>query len=179
MNPKAEIFFDAITALPEDLVEEAQEHTFRKSRTPWVKFGSLAACLLLVVSLGVLAAVPRGCGGGAPAPENSSGASSADTCEPAEAPGAPNDVPQAPEDDGGEAFRFTAKVVEVMDALVLVEPLEGEEERNSADRITVAVNGEIPALKAGDLVEITYDGLIQESYPAHIPGASAIEKLEE
>ena len=50
MNRKAEIFFDAITLLPEDMVEEAQVYTFRKSRTAWKKFGSLAACLMLVVS---------------------------------------------------------------------------------------------------------------------------------
>ena len=57
--------------------------------------------------------------------------------------------------------------------------MEGEAERNSADRIAVTVEGEIPALAAGDLVRVTYDGMIQETYPAGISGAVSIEKLEE
>ena len=58
MNRKGETFFDAITLLPEGMVEEAQDYVFRKSRTSWRKFASLAACMMLVVSLGLLAALP-------------------------------------------------------------------------------------------------------------------------
>ena len=43
----------------------------------------------------------------------------------------------------------------------------------------MTVEGEIPALAAGDLVRVTYDGMIQETYPAGISGAVSIEKLEE
>lgn len=191
MNPKAEIFFDAITLLPEELVEEAQDYTFRKSRSAWRKVGSLAACMALVVSLGLLAALPRGCGGAAPADNNAPPAASCDTapadsadlegCSPQE-PEAPQ-TPEASPSGGAETFRFTARVVEVLDAgeraAVLVEPLEGEDERNSADRIVVSVDGGLPALTEGDLVRITYDGVIQETYPAGITGAVSIEKVEE
>lgn len=192
MNPKAEIFFDAITLLPEELVEEAQDYTFRKSRTAWKKVGSLAACMALVVSLGLLAALPRGCGGSAPAPDNSAppavsgdmapeDGADLDGCAPQE-PDAPQ-TPEASPSGGAETFRFTARVVEVLDAgeraSLLVEPLEGEEERNSADRIVVSVDGELPVLEEGDLVRITYDGVIRETYPAGIAGAVSIEKLEE
>ena len=62
MNQKAEKFFDAITLLREDLVEEAQNYVFRKKRSGWKTLGSLAACMALVASLGLLAAMPRGCG---------------------------------------------------------------------------------------------------------------------
>ena len=190
MNPKAEIFFDAITLLPEELVEEAQDYTFRKNRSAWKKVGSLAACMALVVSLGLLAALPRGCGGSAPAgngappvscdmaPEDGT---DLDSCAPQE-PDAPQ-TPEASPSGGAETFRFTARVVEVQDSgtrpAVLVEPLEGEDERNSADRIVVTVDGEMPVLAEGDLVCITYDGVIQETYPAGITGAVSIEKLEE
>lgn len=190
MNPKTEVFFDAITLLPEDMVEEAQVYAFRKSRNAWKKFGSLAACLMLVVSLGLLAALPRGCGGSAPAGNGAPPAScdmapedgtDLDSCAPRE-PDAPQ-TPEAVPSGGTETFCFTARVVEVQDSgtkpAVLVEPLEGEDERNSADRIVVTVDGEMPALAEGDLVRITYDGTIQETYPAGIAGAVSIEKLEE
>ena len=43
MNPKTDIFFDAITLLPEDVVEEAQNFRFRRKSSSWKKVGSLAA----------------------------------------------------------------------------------------------------------------------------------------
>lgn len=189
MNRKAEIFFDAITLLPEDMIEEAQEYRFRKNRTSWKRFASLAACLMLVASLSLLAALPKGCGGGAPAPDfnTSPSGSSGDSAPPrAEATpdGAPQDAPASSEtvpDGGVETARFTARVLEVKEdgAALLVEPLEGEAERGSADRIVVTVNGEVPPLAAGDLVRITYDGMIQETYPAGISGTVSVEKLDE
>ena len=189
MNRKAEIFFDAITLLPEDMIEEAQEYRFRKNRTSWKRFASLAACLMLVASLSLLAALPKGCGGGAPAPDfnTSPSGSSGDSAPPrAEATpdGAPQDAPASSEtvpDGGVETARFTTRVLEVREdgAALLVEPLEGEAERGSADRIVVTVNGEVPPLAAGDLVRITYDGMIQETYPAGISGTVSIEKLDE
>ena len=45
MNPKADVFFDAITHLREEIVEEAQDYRFRKETAVWKKLGSLAACL--------------------------------------------------------------------------------------------------------------------------------------
>ena len=189
MNRKAEIFFDAITLLPEDMIEEAQEYRFRKNRTSWKRFASLAACLMLVASLSLLAALPKGCCGGAPAPDfnTSPSGSSGDSAPPrAEATpdGAPQDAPASSEtvpDGGVETARFTARVLEVKEdgAALLVEPLEGEAERGSADRIVVTVNGVVPPLAAGDLVRITYDGMIQETYPAGISGTVSIEKLDE
>ena len=108
MNRKAEIFFDAITLLPEDMIEEAQEYRFRKNRASWKRFASLAACLMLVASLSLLAALPKGCGGGAPGPDfnTSPSGSSGDSAPPrAEATpdGAPQDAPasSATVPDGG------------------------------------------------------------------------------
>ena len=187
MNPKSEIFFDAITLLPEDMVEEAQTYAFRKSMSSWKKVGSLAACMVLVVSLGLLAALPRGCGGSGAGPDcNDAPASGEQAPDVGWDGAAPGDMPEAPEDSpayGLETVQFTARVVEVLEpgtrSAVLVEPLEGEAERDSADRIVVSVEGELPALQAGDLVRVTYDGTIQESYPAGISGDVSIEKLEE
>ena len=46
MSQKAEILFDAITGIREDLVEEAQRHVFCR-RARWRRYGGLAACLVL------------------------------------------------------------------------------------------------------------------------------------
>ena len=178
MNRKGETFFDAITLLPEGMVEEAQDYAFRKSRTSWRKFASLAACMMLVVSLGLLAALPRGCGGAAPDWNKS---------EPPIPSGdvSPGAMPQEPEDtlDGAEpAAQFTAMVIEVRDsgtqAILLVEPMDGEDEKKVADRIEVATGKELPEVSAGDFVLITYDGTIQETYPARITGVVSIERQE-
>jgi len=70
-----------------------------------------------------------------------------------------------PEDES-----FLATVVEINQGVnVLVEPLEGEVERRSSDRIRFYMN-QIGGLdvEPGDIVEIFYDGNIKESYPAKI-----------
>lgn len=193
MNRKAEKLFDAITLLGEDLVEEAQNYVFRKRRSAWRTFGSLAACMALVASLGLLAALPRGCGGAAPpsgdmnssagapsSPAEMPPAASEDTMygDGSDAPGdsapAPGGAPSAP-----EARQFTARVLEVREDGLLVEPLEGEAERRMADRIEVAAGGGVPALAAGDLVRVTYSGEIQEIDPPRITGTQSVEKIED
>lgn len=65
-----------------------------------------------------------------------------------------------------------AEILEVSDKDILVKPLEGQWELNSADKIyagTDNVSEDIKAqFKAGTEVEIGYDGLIMETYPAQI-----------
>lgn len=68
-----------------------------------------------------------------------------------------------------EEESFLATVVELSVVSALVEPLEGEEERKSSDRIRFSVKGlEGIGVEPGDIVEIFYDGVIKESYPAGI-----------
>ena len=43
--------FDSITALPAELVEEAETHRFRK-KTPWLRYAAAAAVLALVIGVG-------------------------------------------------------------------------------------------------------------------------------
>ena len=73
---------------------------------------------------------------------------------------------------------FDAKVIEVRESSVLVEPFENTPERKSADRIYVSTkvrsSVEPPALYDGALIRIFYDGLIGETYPAQINGVEAI-----
>ena len=82
-----------------------------------------------------------------------------------------------PTDPPGESFR--AKVLEVYTNSVLVEPLEGEAVRSSADQITFGTK-ELEALsvKQGDIVKVFYEGEIMESYPAQLR-ATAWEQLKD
>ena len=64
---------------------------------------------------------------------------------------------------------FVGKVVEIYDGSVIVEPLEGEIERRSSDKIVVGTRYlEDIDVEIGSQVRITYVGGIMESYPAQI-----------
>jgi uncharacterized lipoprotein YehR (DUF1307 family) len=81
---------------------------------------------------------------------------------------------------GTEKARFTATVKEAGESSILVTPSEDSGERNSADLISVHIsektkiydnNGkktDAASIKTGFTVEITYNGMIAESYPAQI-----------
>ena len=76
-----------------------------------------------------------------------------------------------PEDDPDQSF--LARVLECGEGWVLVEPLEGEPERTSCDKISIATGKlEKISITVGTKVEITYDGQIMESYPAQIHAIS-------
>jgi uncharacterized ParB-like nuclease family protein len=65
--------------------------------------------------------------------------------------------------------RFFALVVECGDNWVMVEPLEGETERNSCDRICFSTRNLYDIrVQVGAKVEIAYQGEIMETYPAQI-----------
>ena len=83
----------------------------------------------------------------------------------------------------GENPFFNATVLEVNERNILVEPLEGEDERRSASQIYVSTDVistiPVPELKKGDEVRIVYNGEIQETYPAQISKVFAIYSLDE
>ena len=72
-----------------------------------------------------------------------------------------------------------ATIIEIDGNVVLIEPVEGEWELKSADRIWINVEGfdDIGA-KIGSIVDVTYDGYIRETYPAQIT-ASKWEKVSD
>ena len=67
---------------------------------------------------------------------------------------------------------FKARIIDSSGDIVIVEPLENEDIRRSADKISVEIGNVkkfVPeALPVGTLVEIVYDGNINETYPAQI-----------
>ncbi len=68
-----------------------------------------------------------------------------------------------------EEHSFYGKVVESDTSYIIVEPNEDEEERKSADKISIRLGEYNDALyMVGTNVKITYDGNIMESYPAQV-----------
>lgn len=78
---------------------------------------------------------------------------------------------------------FTASVLENKKTSILVQPLEGEDELNSSDKILVrvpkdsAVLEDLSEFAVGSKVKITYGGAIMESHPAQI-NADKVELAE-
>ena len=76
---------------------------------------------------------------------------------------------------------FNATVLEVHDGYYLVNPVEGSLELNSADKIEVVMKNMDSSLEVevGDIIEITYDGMIMELYPAKLHEVYDIKVVEE
>lgn len=84
---------------------------------------------------------------------------------------------------------FRATVLDSQESYLLVEPGAGSKELSSADKIMVSI-GDIPlsdsqdaeitskAIAVGDQVEVFYDGLIAESYPAQIDNCYRVKLLD-
>ena len=125
---REEIFFDAITNLREELVEEAQEYVFRKHS--WRRYTRLAACLALtaILCLGIYRSAPN----------------SSNTAMPPS-----GEYDGCLEDSIPETVRFTASVLEVRADSLLVSTaeygpvevptagLENLPEVHEKDRVTV------------------------------------------
>lgn len=69
---------------------------------------------------------------------------------------------------------FYGKILEVSSSYIIVEPNENEEEIKSSDKFSVELKNDNTTYKVGDNVKITYNGGINESYPAQI-GTTKIE----
>lgn len=189
MSRKTEKFFDAITHLREDLIEEAQNYKFRKKTAVWKKAGSLAACIVLIMSIGILAVLPRSCGGSSGGSGSNSSAApqdasaSGDTAPPVYGGGASGE-PEEPS-NGGEAAapsgamesrQFTAIVVEVQEEAILVVPIEYD---SCYQYLIPFTNPEYPALAEGDRIIVTCTGdPILTANPPVLPNVQSIEKID-
>ena len=76
---------------------------------------------------------------------------------------------------------FDATVMNVTTSSFLVTPLEGESELSISDKIYVNksdLDSEmIAGIIEGSVIRITYDGMVEETYPAKIPNVYKIEYL--
>ena len=71
-----------------------------------------------------------------------------------------------------DEFQFIGTIVEAGDNYIIVEPDKGTDERKSSDRISMGIDRPTSGVNdfyvVGNRVRITYDGTINESYPAQI-----------
>ena len=81
-------------------------------------------------------------------------------------------------DKADDLHQFDATILEIHDGYFLVEPVAGMIELNSADKIEVSTQNADSSIEwqVGDLVLITYDGVILETYPARLNQVYKVEK---
>lgn len=201
MRSKAEILFDAITGIREELVEEAQNHVFRRRPARWRRYAPLAACLALVVLLGysgMLLSCRKGGvdfnTSGAPqspaAPpvygDYGGGCAPADTApRPPLGGGSPEeggavDAPTGEPAPGGgvEERTFTARVAEIRPDCLVAEPEPGG--ALEAGLVEIPLEGlELPPeVQPGSLVSVTFAGEVEAGEPARIGGVLEIVPME-
>lgn len=82
-------------------------------------------------------------------------------------------------DKPDDLYQFDAKILEIHDNYFLVEPGAGMDELKSADKITVPTQNASQEVEwqVGDLILITYNGEIMETYPAQLGQVYKVEKL--
>lgn len=83
--------------------------------------------------------------------------------------------------DKAETYSFQAKVLDVSENSLMVEPLPDTNEIRSADKITVSLKNKTtswPSPSVGDIISIVYDGSIMESYPAQLGNVYQIKIIE-
>ena len=81
-------------------------------------------------------------------------------------------------DDTPLMVTFQASVIEMNDDSIIVKPVDGSLELDSADKFYIS-NEENLELQIGDLVEISYNGEIMESYPAQLGGVYEVIVIEQ
>ena len=81
-------------------------------------------------------------------------------------------------DKPDDLYTFDAKILEIHDSYFLVEPDAGTQEATGSDKIKVSTQNADQSVdwQVGDLVRITYNGQIQELYPAILPQVYKVEK---
>ena len=164
---KREELMDAIGQLPEDMIEEVARKR-NKKKIYWAPLAAVAACLCVMLTIPMLPA----------AAEKNAVAESPMEMAPESA------VMDSMTSNKGNAYGsaqadFQATVVEVHDNYLLVEPAKDTWEHTSADRIEVMIpaDADSQTFQKGDLVRITYGGVLLESYPARAQGVTEIERL--
>lgn len=179
MRPEEKLF-DAVTGIDEELVDSTQAYTFRKQVRPWQRVASLAACLLIIASIG-FGIVQMGHLGGAGSDSAADSSTTGNSSAPENGSTGGSGVTDGGDDTGdqgaaAETTTFTATVLEVGDGYLLVEPVAGDPLLATADRIQVSTgNVDLPdGVEEGVVVDIAFTGGVMESYPAQISGVTEV-----
>ena len=161
---------DAIGELPEEMIAPVAALRQRKP-IHWGRWVALAACICLVL-------LPLSWQAGNKAAAEVDKATNAAMSQESAQENGFAQYGSIMDATGQASFR--AEVLEVDDNCILVRPLDGEAELRSSDKIYASFLGvkTAPEIKVGDLVEITYSGLLQETYPATAYDVTDIRVME-
>ena len=79
-----------------------------------------------------------------------------------------------------ETYIMTGTVLEISNGTMIVEPLEGEDEFSSSDKFVVSMEHMSASQEpeVGDIIEVTYNGDIEETYPARLGGLTYISVVD-
>ena len=82
--------------------------------------------------------------------------------------------------DNTTSVTFQATILEINNETMLVSPLEGSQELKSSDKFSIPMKNMEASAKpeVGDVIEIVFDGLIQELYPATLHEIYSIRVVE-
>ena len=82
--------------------------------------------------------------------------------------------PEAPSATPSVSYSFSAYILEVNEDSLLVKPLENEDELSVSDQFIIMLPDGTEDYSQGRIVDIFYDGQIEELYPAIIPNVSSV-----
>ena len=79
-----------------------------------------------------------------------------------------------------ETYKMTGTVMEIINGTMIVEPIEGEDELSSSDKFVISMEymNASTEPKVGEIIEVTYKGDIEETYPARLGGVTDISVVD-
>ena len=79
-----------------------------------------------------------------------------------------------------ETYKMTGTVMEIINGTMIVEPIEGEDELSSSDKFVISMEymNASTEPEVGEIIEVTYKGDIEETYPARLGGVTDISVVD-
>ena len=74
---------------------------------------------------------------------------------------------------------FKAEIIEMSEKALVIKPLDEYSESRSSDKISIPNWFAKDSVKVGDIIGISYDGVILESYPAQLSKIFSMEYYDE
>lgn len=72
---------------------------------------------------------------------------------------------------------FSGEIIEIQESSAIIEVFEGEAIRSSGDKVSIDISQNDDTFAVGDIVKVTYDGSVMESYPLQV-NVIKLEKVE-
>ena len=82
--------------------------------------------------------------------------------------------------NASETYTMKGTVLDISNGTVIAEPFVGEDELNSSDKFVISMENmnSSPEPQVGDVIEVKYNGDIEETYPARLGGVISVSVVE-